>query len=241
MFNLSSLKNVGIAIYIMVYLIFPYSAITQTKKVDFRKNLEIAFNSRDLGYIKNIFKDEESLIISKKFSKIIQEFPDIKWNIKKLKSNNSNENIFQIKVSGEKIDNGEIYTLESNFKYIFSTINGKIKEGSIKELFTIIRNDDKQIDISIRIPDVVLTGTKYNLDIILNKPLGESIIAGGIRPHQVESFLEQEIEIKPLVSGGIFKTTRAPSKAGTQIWSGIIAHPEGMITFTKSINIVEKI
>jgi len=26
-----------------------------------------------------------------------------------------------------------------------------------------------------------------------------------------------------------------------QIWSGIIAHPEGMITFTKSIDIVDEI
>ena len=39
----------------------------------------------------------------------------------------------------------------------------------------------------------------------------------------------------------IFKITRAPSKPGIQIWSGIIAHPEGMITFTKSIDIVDKI
>lgn len=35
--------------------------------------------------------------------------------------------------------------------------------------------------------------------------------------------------------------TRAPLKPGTQIWSGFIAHPEGIITFTKSIDIVEKI
>ena len=35
--------------------------------------------------------------------------------------------------------------------------------------------------------------------------------------------------------------TRAPSKPGIQIWSGIIAHPKGIITFTKSIDIVEKI
>ena len=67
------------------------------------------------------------------------------------------------------------------------------------------------------------------------------IIAGGIRSHQVNSIFEQEMLLEPLASGGIFKMTRAPSKPGIQIWSGIIAHPEGMITFTKSIDIVEKI
>ena len=67
------------------------------------------------------------------------------------------------------------------------------------------------------------------------------IIAGAIKPHQVNSFFEQEILLEPLASGGIFKRTRAPSKPGIEIWSGIIAHPEGIITFTKSIDIVEKI
>ena len=65
-------------------------------------------------------------------------------------------------------------------------------------------------------------------------------MAGGIISHQDESFLKQEINIKPLVSGGIFKTTRASSKPDTQIWSGIIAHPKGTISFTKSVEIVEK-
>ena len=147
----------------------------------------------------------------------------------------------RIKVLGKKIVNGEIHILESNFDYAFSVLNGKIDEGTIKNLFTTKRNDDKKIDISFKIPDKVLTGAKYDIDIILNKPLEEGIIAGAIKPHQVNSFFEQEILLEPLVSGGIFKMTRAPSKPGIQIWSGIIAHPEGIITFTKSIDIVEKI
>ena len=104
-----------------------------------------------------------------------------------------------------------------------------------------IRNDNNKIDISFKIPDKVLTGSIYDIDIILNKPLEEVIIAGAIKPHQENSFFEQEILLEPLASGGIFKMTRAPSKPGIQIWSGIIAHPNGMITFTKSIDVVDEI
>ena len=241
MFNLNSLRNIGIPIYLFIYLIFPHSAITQTTKVDLRRNIENALNSRNVKFIKQSFTNEEHLKISKKFSKILQEFPDSKWKIKKLKSNNPNEEIYQIKVIGKKLVQGEIYILESKFNYLFSAVNGKINQGTIKKLFTIIRSDDKKIDISFSIPDKVLTGTKYDIDIILNEPLAEVIIAGGIKAHQVESFLEPEIDLEPLVSGGIYKMTRAPSKPGIQIWSGIIAHPKGIITFTKSIDIVEKI
>jgi len=194
-----------------------------------------------LEFIRKNFKNDENKNIPKQFSKIINDFPDSKWKIKRLKSNIPNKEILRIKVSGNKIVNGEMHILESEFDYVFSVLNGKIDEGTIKNLFTTIRNDDKKIDISFKIPDRVLTGSKYDIDIILNKPLEEVIIAGAIKPHQVNSFFEQEILLEPLASGGIFKITRAPSKPGIQIWSGIIAHPEGMITFTKSIEIVDEI
>ena len=241
MLNLNLFRNIGFPLYLFIYLILPYSAITQTLKVDFIRNLETSLNKRDLEFIRKNFRNDENKNIPKQFSKIINDFPDSKWKIKRLKSNIPNKEILRIKVLGKKIVNGEIHILESNFDYVFSVLNGKIDESTIKNLFTTIRNDDKKIDISFKIPDKVLTGSKYDIDIIINKPLEEVIIAGAIKPHQVNSFFEQEILLEPLASGGIFKMTRAPSKPGIQIWSGIIAHPEGIITFTKSIDIVEKI
>ena len=241
MFNLNFFRNIGFPLYLFIYLIIPYSAITQTLKIDFIRNLETSLNKRDLEFIRKNFRNDENQNIPKQFSKIINDFPDSKWKIKSLESNIPNKEILRIKVSGRKIVNGEMHILESDFDYVFSVLNGKIDEGTIKNLFTTIRNDDKKIDISFKIPEKVLTGSKYDIDIILNKPLEEVIIAGAIKPHQVNSLFEQEILLEPLASGGIFKMTRAPSKPGIQIWSGIIAHPEGMITFTKSIDIVDKL
>ena len=241
MLNLNLLKNIGVPLYLFIYLIIPYSAITQTLKVNFVRNLEKSLNNRDLEFVRKNFRDDKSINIPKQFSNIINDFPDTKWKIKRLNSNIPNKEILRINVSGKKIVNGEMHILESDFDYLFSIVNGKIDEGIIKNLFTLIRNDDKKIDISFKIPDKVLTGSRYDIDIILNKPLEEVIIAGAIKPHQVNSFFEQEILLEPLASGGIFKITRAPSKPGIQIWSGIIAHPDGIITFTKSINIVDEL
>ena len=55
MFNLNLFKNIGVTLYLFIYLIIPYSAITQTLKVDFIRNLENALNSRDLEFIKKKF------------------------------------------------------------------------------------------------------------------------------------------------------------------------------------------
>ena len=241
MFNLNLNKNIGFTLYLLIYLIIPNSAITDTLKVDFIRNLENSLNKRDLEFIRKNFRNYKNQNIPNQFSKIVNDFPDSKWKIKRLKSNIPNKEILRIKVSGKKIVNGEIYILESNFDYLFSIVNGKIDEGIIENLFTTIRNDNKKLDISFKIPDRVLTGSTYDIDIILNKPLEDMIVAGALKSHEVNSFFEQELLLEPLTSGGIFKMTRAPSKPGIQIWSGIIAHPMGMITFTKSINIVDEI
>jgi len=240
MLNLNSFAKLGLFLYLIIYLIFPKIAITRNTKVDIRKNLENALNSQNLKLIKENFKEKESFKIQEKFSEIIKDFPYSKWEIKKLRDDSSNKKIFEIKVNGKKIIDDEIYILESNFKYLFSTLNNKIDKGNIKDLFTTIRNDQNKIDVIFKIPDKVLTGSKYDIDIILNKPLNDVIIAGGIISHQDKHYLKQEIIIKPLAAGGIFKTTRAQSKPVTQIWSGIIVHPQGLVSFTKSVDIVEK-
>ena len=67
MFNLNLFKNIGVPLYIFIYLIFPYSAISQTLKVDFIRNLENSLNTRDLEFIRKSFKNEESQNIPKQF------------------------------------------------------------------------------------------------------------------------------------------------------------------------------
>jgi len=86
MFNLNLFKNIGFLLYLFVYLIIPYSAITQTLKVDFVRNLENSLNARDLEFVRKNFRNEKSQNIPKEFSKIINDFPNSKWKIKRLKS-----------------------------------------------------------------------------------------------------------------------------------------------------------
>ena len=104
---------------------------------------------------------------------------------------------------------------------------------------TTIRSDNNQIDINISIPDKVLTGSNYDIDIIVNNPLEETIIAGGIKEYKEGKLLNQSIPLEPLATGGIFKVSRAPLAPGIQTWTGIIAHPSGLVSFTKTVNIVD--
>ena len=69
MFNLNLFKNIGVTLYLFIYLIIPHSATTQTLKVDFIKNLENSLNKRDLDaaydngtiYLKNDHEKEMNM------------------------------------------------------------------------------------------------------------------------------------------------------------------------------------
>ena len=97
MFNLNLFKNIGVPLYLFIYLIIPYSAITQTLKVDFIRNLENSLNARDFEFISKNFTNDENQNLPKQFSKIINDFPDSKWKIKRLKSRIPNKEILRIK------------------------------------------------------------------------------------------------------------------------------------------------
>ncbi len=69
MLNLNLFRNIGFPLYLFIYLILPYSAITQTLKVDFIRNLETSLNKRDLEFIKKNFRNDENPKYFKTISK----------------------------------------------------------------------------------------------------------------------------------------------------------------------------
>jgi len=71
MFNLNLFKNIGVPLYLFIYLIIPYSAITQTLKVDFIRNLENSLNVRDLDFIRKNFRNEKAKIYQNNFQRLL--------------------------------------------------------------------------------------------------------------------------------------------------------------------------
>ena len=239
-FKLNSFSKLFSLVYLFFYLISAKNAISENYKQEILVTLENNLNKRNIDFIDKLFEDNESEKIIRKYNKLIYEFPNIKWKIKDISRKNTNNKIININLTGSKVINDKTYSLKSNFDYLFSLKNGKFKNPQIKNHLTIIRNDNKELDLDIFIPNKVLTGSNYDLDIIINNPLNDSIIAGTIDEYQEDNLIKKDINLIPLASGGLFKVTRAPSKPGTQIWTGLIAHPKGFISFTKSVDIVEK-
>ena len=43
-----------------------------------------------------------------------------------------------------------------------------------------LRSGERPLAVNVAIPDVVLTGSRYDIDLIVEEPLGQALVAGGL-------------------------------------------------------------
>jgi hypothetical protein len=91
---------------------------------------------------------------------------------------------------------------------------------------------------------VVLTGSRYDIDLIVDEPLGQSIVAGGVielTDQQLATLSRPNLQLAPLGGGGLFKSVQAPQRPGSQTWALMLVHPDGIVTATKRVQIVSNL
>ncbi len=199
-----------------------------------------------LNQSKSSSKTFNDLFTSKQVSKIknrhrhlLQKFPNTNWKIETSSKLDEGKVIIYTVLQGNQAQ----YNLEAKQKILLEITAGKITNQSLLESQSIINSNNKNIPIRISIPQVVLTGSKYNADIILVKPLGDRIVAGGlirIDADELEQNANPNIEISELGGGGIFKSIQAPLKPGIETLAALIVHPEGIISITHQVRVVSK-
>ncbi len=190
----------------------------------------------DLSFHK---KDASKLnILYERFS---DQFPNTNWEIERSENLFDGRPSINIKISGIIKKGDHLYQLKSFQKIGFEIKDRKIINNEIINSYSILTSKKNNLPISIAIPNTVLTGTRYDLDIIFDEPIQNSIIAGGIinlTNQQIHSYKHPKIELSPLQGGGLFKSVQAPLKPGMQHWAALLAHPDGLISVTKSVKIV---
>jgi hypothetical protein len=106
---------------------------------------------------------------------------------------------------------------------------------------SMLRSGDSDLPVSLLIPDAVLTGQRYDIDVIFDDPLDGAITAGGIvalTPQQVAAMESPSLELAALGGGGLFKTVQAPLSPGSQTWAVLLVHPKGVVSATKRVRVV---
>ena len=227
---------------LFILLLFSSCGLSQAEEISSLVNkLQNTFNNKQKDQFFNLFSKQIAKDLEKQYSHFIKIFPDAKWTIKLSSPNKGESQLIDILLIGDSNTRLHKYSLISNQKIAIKTQEEKIVAAEILSNYSILQSGSKKLDITTRIPDTVLTGSQYDIDIILNKPLEDRIIAGGLIAVEKKYFdfgKHQDIPLMPMASGGLFKSVRAPLEPGNQIWSALIAHPEGLISITKLVRVI---
>ena len=220
----------------------PPSIYAQTKNLeDISSKLESTLNKKTQELTTNLISKTDLNEVNNKYKKFIQRFPNAKWSINPKQRISNNEILLEVNIQAKRKIGHQEFSLDTNQILKLNIKDEKINSSSIINESSILKSIGSPLTVKLNAPSVVLTGSRYDVDIILENPLGEDFLTGGIillDRGQLDDKPNPYIELSPLGAGGLFKSIQAPLSPGDQTLAALLVHPKGIISITKTIRVV---
>ena len=201
--------------------------------------LEEFLNEREDNLLKELFLQKSFNQFNKQYLNFRKKYKNAKWSIQPI-IHDKNNLFLDIKITSTRSINDQIYDLHTKQTVKLETYKNKIKGYEVIDEESILNSQKSPLIIKIVSPDKVLTGEKYEMNLIIENPLDNSLTASGmivLKNEDNKNISNNIFGIKPNQSGGLFKYIQAPLKPGSQTISAIITHPEGIYVITKKIKV----
>lgn len=206
------------------------------------QSLEAAFNGQ--GELMALLESGPGLdpqLVDLQRRTLLGSFPDARWSLTPGRTLRDGRRTVQLRVSGSRQEGSIRYRLEASQQLVLSSDGHHINGQTVIAEQSVLRSGDADLPITLQIPDAVLTGQRYDVDVLVDEPLDGALLAGGITAvtsQQLASLESPSIELGALGSGGLFKTVQAPFSPGDQTWAVLLVHPRGVVTTTKRVRVV---
>ena len=171
------------------------------------------------------------------------QFPDASWQVSPGVSLKDGRATTLVTVAGSRNQGPYKFRFEATQKLVLGTSGERFNSQDVIESNSILRSGDPNLRVSLLIPDAVLTGQRYDLDVIFDDPLNGAVVAGAIKPVTVSELLRlqaPDLQLEALGGGGLFKTVQAPFQPGSQTWAVLLVHPKGIVAASKQVRVVSK-
>ena len=201
--------------------------------------LEEMLNQKKNTSLKELFLQNSFSQFNKQYLAFKENYTDAKWSIKTI-SNHQDKIFLDIKITSKREIGDQIYNLNSKQTVKIETFRNKIKSFIVINEQSILNSKKSPLVVKVISPDKVLTGERYEMNLIIEKPLDKSLIATGmivLKNNENINISNNQYGIKLNQSGGLFKYIQAPLKPGFQTISAIITHPQGIYSITKRIKV----
>jgi len=236
-------RNSLIAKLIGFILLYPISINSVlSKNIDnhlLSNKLEEILNQNKNDSLKELFLHNSFKQFNKQYLDFRKNYTDAKWSIKQI-SHGSDQSFLDVKITSTREIGGEIYNLNSKQTIKVEMFKNKIKSFKVINEESILNSIYSPLVVKIISPDKVSTGERYEMNLIIEEPLDNSLVASGmivLKNNENIHISNNQFGIKLNQSGGLFKYIQAPLKPGFQTISAIIIHPKGIYSITKKIKV----
>lgn len=208
------------------------------------QGLEAALNSDSPGALSAVLEAGSALApagIETRRKLLREKFPDARWQVLPGPPLSDGRSTVTLRVSGSRTEGAFAYRLQAEQVLALSTSGSRISGQEVIKESSILRSGKGDLKVSLLIPDAVLTGQRYDVDVVFDEPLNGAVAAGGIAavtPQQVAGLESPEIRLSALGGGGVFKTVQAPDQPGGQTWAVLLVHPDGIVSASKRVRVV---
>lgn len=220
------------------------TAMAAAPGTDLLRSLETALNSGSAGSVAALLKAGDGIDpadLEARYRSLRTRFPDARWQITPGDSLKDGRSTVRISVSGTSQVGAFLYRLQAEQLLALSIRDGRLDGQELISENATLRSGSTDLPVSVLIPDAVLTGQRYDVDVVFDDPLDGAVAAGGIvavSEEQIRAFQSPDLELTALGGGGVFKVVQAPQQPGSQTWAVLLVHPDGIVSTTKRVRVV---
>ena len=220
----------------------PGRAVTEPQASgSFAQRLQTALNSGSEQGIEAVVAPELLPTLARRYQAFRNDFPGSAWAVRPAAPLADGRSTFLVTVNGATTVQGVSYQLQSEERLAIRAEAGRLVAQDVISQESLLRSGARPLQVTMGIPDVVLTGSRYDIDLIVDEPLGQAMLAGGLielTDQQLATLSRPNLQLAPLGGGGLFKSVQAPQRPGSQTWALMLVHPDGVVTATKRVQIV---
>ena len=210
----------------------------------FSHRLQTVLNSESASPFGAVATAELQPALTQRYQRFRQDFPEVTWRVEPAAPLADGRQTLVLHVRGVAESDGLRYQLEATERIAIRLADGRMVDQELLAHESVLRSGKRPLVVTLGIPDAVLTGSRYDIDLIVEEPLGEALVAAGLidlSPQQVEDQFRPNLPLAPMAGGGLFKTVQAPQRPGSQSWALMLVHPDGVVTATKRVRVVNSL
>ena len=233
----------------LALLASPFQALAEAERNHhkleaFSRRLETVLNADVASQFEAVAISELQPALVQRYQRFRQYFPAVSWRVEPAAPLADGRETLRLRVRGEAESEGLRYQLQATERIAIRLDNGRMVDQELVAHQSLLRSGERPLAVTLGIPDAVLTGSRYDIDLIVDEPLDQALVAAGLidlTQQQVEDQLRPNLPLEPMGGGGLFKSVQAPQTPGSQTWALMLVHPDGVVTATKRVLVLSSL